>query len=1066
MSLFEDVKIAFAGRYLLDAEIGEGGSARVYAAQDLKHNRRVAIKILKSEVAEGLAADRFLREIRVDAALQHPRILPLFDSGEVLGSPYFVMPFVSTTLRARLQNEATLPIADALRITLQIADALQYLHSNGLAHRDVKPENVLLQAEHVWLADFGIVRALQGATDGSVTVTGTAIGTPAYMSPEQRMGIAPVDGKSDQFSLACVLYEMLVGRPPKVFERPDALMTPHGSRVTPTSSLRHDVPKTLDDVLARALHVDENKRWPSVQEFSDRLLDLGILTPLSTPAVGAKRWSVRRKMILAGAGAVLIAATAYVALRPRNPALDALTVAVLPLAHEGDGQGKVLDGDDCSRLLRDAIGQWTGIRPVDDMQLRDVRVRMGRPETLDDAMKMAKRLGAGLAVWGVVGPTLSIANSSARTVRLFLYDVATGLARQEANGTIDSSGDLSATFQSLADQLLSGSQGTKSSVRVSGTRDVVALRAYLDGHRALNTFDVTRASVAFRRAVEVDSKFGNAYLWLAWSTMWSPEPNAAEWGAAATRALAVGNGLTPRDSVQALALIDMNEKRFVDACDLFRSLTNSDPRDFAAWYGLGECLSSDFTVIASATSPSKWQFRTSIREAITAYERSLDLVPSFTDAMGQRAMQRISRLLFAQPGRYRTGLSADSIRFVAWPSLNADTLAFIPFEERSAFANVAGTRDESYLTALRQNRERVLTLVNHWVGLDSMNLIALEALALAREQNDELVTLRRVEVGSPLTGIGALRRARTLASGDDAIRLAATEVRFLIKTDRYAEAKRLADSLLSSVNIDGASAPTGSFMQSCALLTGRLASAVRWGRQSIAYQYRDALNPEETVSPSLSVAGSDAALFSITGAPVDSLRASFLRVQREISADVASRREVARQMFLELPEMYSWPRLGPAVAPPTRASAGNRWLSIQLALARGDTQTARTEMWVADSVAARNGTAQIAFEIALVNSRIWLALNDTASAVRVLSASIDQVAATGEQLMKRPAATAAFVRLLIQRATLADAMHDSVQARAMGTRAMVLWRDADPMLASTLNPVVRWRSVPLSRGTQ
>ena len=176
MTLFDDVQLAFAGRYVLESEIGEGGSARVFTAQDLKHDRRVAIKILKPGIAQSIAADRFLREIRIDAGLHHPRILPLFDSGEVIGLPYFVMPYVEgSTLRARLQREGTIPVADAVRIATQVAEALSYLHSRGFVHRDVKPENILLSDDHVWLADFGIVRALQDAVTGNHTVDGMAI---------------------------------------------------------------------------------------------------------------------------------------------------------------------------------------------------------------------------------------------------------------------------------------------------------------------------------------------------------------------------------------------------------------------------------------------------------------------------------------------------------------------------------------------------------------------------------------------------------------------------------------------------------------------------------------------------------------------------------------------------------------------------------------------------------------------------------------------------------------------------------------------------------------------------
>ena len=208
---------ALADRYRIERELGAGGMATVYLAADLKHGRRVAIKVLHAEFSAALGAERFLKEIALTASLQHPHILPLFDSGSVGGLLYYVMPYVEgETLRGRLKRERQLPIADAVRIATEAADALAYAHERGVVHRDIKPENILLQGGHSLVADFGIALAVEQAGGGGqrMTQTGFSLGTPQYMSPEQATGEREVGPRSDIYSLGVVTYEMLVGEPP------------------------------------------------------------------------------------------------------------------------------------------------------------------------------------------------------------------------------------------------------------------------------------------------------------------------------------------------------------------------------------------------------------------------------------------------------------------------------------------------------------------------------------------------------------------------------------------------------------------------------------------------------------------------------------------------------------------------------------------------------------------------------------------------------------------------------------------------------------------------------------
>jgi serine/threonine-protein kinase len=269
MSTIEYVRAALAGRYDVEREIGEGGTSRLYAARDVAHERHVAIKVFKADIAESIGRQRFLREIRLDAVLEHPNILPLLDAGELGDIPYFVMPLVDgITLRRLIDDEGTLETGETLRIGLALCDALAHAHSLGIVHRDVKPENVLLAGRHVWLADFGIARAIWTATRDGVTGAGIQLGTVAYMSPEQGSADRDIDGRSDQYGLACVLYEMVAGAPPHARGDPGGLFARRMSTpAEPLRAYRPDVPVPLEDAIMRALAPDPAHRWPSARQF-------------------------------------------------------------------------------------------------------------------------------------------------------------------------------------------------------------------------------------------------------------------------------------------------------------------------------------------------------------------------------------------------------------------------------------------------------------------------------------------------------------------------------------------------------------------------------------------------------------------------------------------------------------------------------------------------------------------------------------------------------------------------------------------------------------------------------
>ena len=298
MEFLEQLAAALGDRYRVERELGHGGMAVVFLAEDLKHHRRVAIKLLKPELSAVLGSERFLREIEIAAALQHPHILPLYDSGQAGGLflLYYVMPFAEgESLRQRLAREPQLPLDAALRIAREVGSALQYAHEHGVVHRDIKPENIMLSGGQAVVADFGIARALHAVNGDQLTLSGMVVGTPQYMSPEQAAG-AVVDGRSDQYSLACTLYEMLIGQPPFTGPSPHAVMARHSLEPVPSLRVvRQTVPQAVEGAIMQALAKLPADRFASMQRFLDALESPGMATTApSLPASPPRRsgWRV------------------------------------------------------------------------------------------------------------------------------------------------------------------------------------------------------------------------------------------------------------------------------------------------------------------------------------------------------------------------------------------------------------------------------------------------------------------------------------------------------------------------------------------------------------------------------------------------------------------------------------------------------------------------------------------------------------------------------------------------------------------------------------------------------
>jgi serine/threonine protein kinase len=345
--LRERVQTALGDQYQLDREIGRGGMATVFLAEDLKHQRPVAIKVLHPDIAATIGPARFRREIDIVAHLNHPHILSLLDSGGDDDLLWYAMPFIEgESLRERLTRESQLSLPDTIAIAAQVGGALDYAHQHEIVHRDIKPENILLTGDHAYVADFGIARALRSAEGAQRTSASVVVGTPYYMSPEQaRGGSAPVDGRSDTYSLGCVVYEMLAGNPPFTGPTNESIIARHVlDRPPPLRTVRTTVPEAMEDVVARALAKVPADRYATTGAFA---------AALERTSHGGNFFTRRRKRatLLAGVAVAAVLVLTFLA-RPRNPPLNPSSLTLFPLEVLPGG---AQDGRTLSWMLRNAI---------------------------------------------------------------------------------------------------------------------------------------------------------------------------------------------------------------------------------------------------------------------------------------------------------------------------------------------------------------------------------------------------------------------------------------------------------------------------------------------------------------------------------------------------------------------------------------------------------------------------------------------------------------------------------------------------------------------------------------
>jgi serine/threonine-protein kinase len=519
-------------RYLIRERIGQGASATVFEGFDQRHDRRVAIKLLRPEVATAAARERFLREIKIVASLQHPHILPLFDSGQVDGSLYFVMPLVEgETLRARTDREGPMSPELTARIVQEVADATDYANERGILHRDLKPENVFISADHALVGDFGIAKLLSPTGEENLTRTGAFVGTPAYLSPEEIAG-GDIDRRADVYSLACLTYYLLTGVPPFTGRTARAVAAQHA--LTPAPDVRVVRPGVSDQAaaaLSKALSKDPADRFDTTGDFARAVaggLNGAGTTHLADSPVELGGWPRIRRRALQGInvlGVLALVAWAYwFALQSALPLLDENRIVVFPLA---DGLGGTMDGVLASSMILSTLDHAEFLRPVDGWSRLSAEQREDIGTlSAEDARRIAQDRGAGYYLTGRVTP---VADSV--TVTLYLNDVAsdTTVALASAASVAGSTGTVQAGLHAMIELLPEWlDPGRAFDLSPLVERDPGAVATWMRGERAYRYARFEEAGKHYRQAVEADPALAMAAVKGAAAAHWMDQLEEAE----------------------------------------------------------------------------------------------------------------------------------------------------------------------------------------------------------------------------------------------------------------------------------------------------------------------------------------------------------------------------------------------------------------------------------------------------------------------------------------------------------------------------------------------------------
>lgn len=870
--MLDDLPHNIDDRFTLLAELGHGAHAIVYRALDRSLGREVAIKVLRAELVDSAVNDRFRREIRLTSQLEHPNIAHVYDTGEFMGAPYFVTAIArGASLAERLERERQLPVDEALSIARQVASALEHAHKAGIVHRDVKPANILLTPDGALLTDFGIARALESVPGTLATSTGVAVGTLLYMSPEQLCAEKGIDGRSDQYSLALVLYEMLAGVSAHVAANAEGLRALRiAAQHTPISRLRSSVPPHVEAALSRALSSTPADRFREMAEFGEAI----------------------RSPVVASANQSRASAFGSISAPFRTRRALAVTTTIFSIVvlvtnwnafGSASGSSVSSSGTVTPRLLHNL-----------SINAYDSSANHGR---------LSSAIEQELAMWpGVV--TTRPSKTVVSTVSVFLrYETLSEGVRVLASlrRDVKSIQDASVVFPSnerpssdslrvFAGRVLFASMISPDSADLPGvilTRATTDVENFASGWRSLLEGDLEK-SASFFTVASRSGSLPQAALWRKIARSWMLPTDTDGWRSAAQTPENLAAALSVRDSLIAASFQLRASNRTKLGCDLLERATRLDSRSFVAWFSLGQCLQFDSLVIRDVANPSRMRFETSWWAASRAYAEAIARLPSASLAPLFADLPRVTLSLNAT--RRRGLLSSDDSQvFLGFPSVSGDSVEVLPIARQRFETAGYEIVPRTYQRAIRLGRRRLLSLSRMLAERAPSSALAQLEYGRALEYSGLLT-----DEPSEASALSALTRASALAlTRHDSLEIGLTEARIHLRLGDFAAVRVIANRLLRSRNTF--SAEDAGKLTSLALLVG----AREVAETLVARQYTASARRDEGLPPSIATVYAGYTIASAIGSCAEA---------------AVSRRKLVRALETHF-------------APEELARASDRWLS-------------------------------------------------------------------------------------------------------------------------------------------